>query len=145
MRTSTPPIVTTWFSDATETAGSPIVPSRMSRISATAWSRNATAKVVTSITAGDCVRSGRKTTPSIANESAITTAKQASDTPGDGPAGRERERVGAGHDQLPVGEVDEPEHPEDEADPDRHQRVDGAEADGVDERLGIDGRDDHAR
>ena len=28
-----------------------------------AWSRNATANVVTSITAGDCVRSGRKTAP----------------------------------------------------------------------------------
>ena len=34
---------------------------------------------------------------------------------------------------------------EDEADPDRHQRVDGAEADRVDERLGVDGGDDHAR
>ena len=40
------------------------------------WSRNATANVATSITAGDCVRSGRKTTRSIASESAITTAKQ---------------------------------------------------------------------
>ena len=58
-----PPIVTAWFSDASETAGSPIVPSRMSTSSATLWSRNATAKVVTSITAGDCVRSGRKTAP----------------------------------------------------------------------------------
>ena len=36
-------------------------------------SRNATANVATSIAAGDCVRSGRKTTRSIASESAITT------------------------------------------------------------------------
>ena len=69
-------MLTAWFSGATETAGSPIVPSRMSRISATACSRNAIAKVVTSITAGDWVRSGRKTVRSIASESAITTAKQ---------------------------------------------------------------------
>ncbi len=39
-------------------------------------SRNATANVATSISAGDCVRSGRKTTRSIANDSATTTAKQ---------------------------------------------------------------------
>ena len=77
LRTSTPPIVTTWFSCASETAGSPIVPSRMSRISAMFWSRNATAKVVTSITAGDWVRSGRNTARSIASESAITTTKHA--------------------------------------------------------------------
>ena len=38
--------------------------------------RNATAKVATSITAGDCVRRGRNTTRSMAMESAITTAKQ---------------------------------------------------------------------
>ena len=84
LRTSTPPTVTTWFREATETAGSPIVPSRMSRISATAWSRNAIANVVTSITAGDCVRSGRKTARSITSESAITTAKQAATLPATG-------------------------------------------------------------
>ena len=84
MRTSTPPIETAWFSDASDTAGSPIVPSRMSRISATLWSRNATANVVTSITAGDAVRSGRKTARSIRNESAITTAKQATMLPATG-------------------------------------------------------------
>ena len=84
MRTSTPQTVTTWLSEATETAGSPIVPSRTSRISATAWSRKAIANVVTSITAGDCVRSGRKTARSIANESATTTAKQARTLPATG-------------------------------------------------------------
>ena len=54
------------------------------------------------------------------------------------PVGRERERVRPGHDQLPVGEVDEPQDAEDESDPDRHQRVDRAEADRVDQGLGID-------
>jgi len=61
------------------------------------------------------------------------------DAPDDGPVRSEGERVGARHDQLPVGEVDEAEHPEHEADPDRHQCVDGAEADCVGKRLGIDG------
>ena len=46
----------------------------------------------------------------------------------------EGEREAAGHDQLPVGEVDEPEHAEDEPDPDRHQRVDAAERERVRER-----------
>ena len=40
------------------------------------WSRKATANVATSITAGDWVRSGRKTSRSIAAERPITTAKQ---------------------------------------------------------------------
>ena len=44
--------------------------------SAIACRRNATANVATSIVAADCVRSGRKTTRSIAIESAMTTAKQ---------------------------------------------------------------------
>jgi hypothetical protein len=84
LRTSTPPIETAWFRGASATAGSPIVPSRMSRISATLWSRNASANVVTSITAGEAVRSGLKTARSIRNESAITTAKQAMMLPATG-------------------------------------------------------------
>ena len=52
------------------------MPSGPKASSAMLWRRNATAKVATSITAGDCVRSGRKTARSIASESAITTAKQ---------------------------------------------------------------------
>ena len=75
LRTSTPHTVTAWLSEATDAAGSPIVSSRTSISSATFCSRKATAKVVTSITAGDCVRSGRNTRRSIAVESAITTAK----------------------------------------------------------------------
>ena len=55
LRTSTPPTSTARFSGATDDAGSPIVPSRRSTSSAIACSRNAIAKVVTSITAGDCV------------------------------------------------------------------------------------------
>ena len=44
---------------------------------ATLWRRNASAKVVTSMTAGDWPRSGRKTARSIAVESATTTTTQA--------------------------------------------------------------------
>ena len=54
------------------------------------------------------------------------------------PGGGVRERVRAGHDQLAVGEVDEPQDAEDEADADGHQRVGRAEADGVDDHLGVD-------
>ncbi len=73
LRMSTPEIVTGRFSCATEAA---ILPSGPSQRSATLWSRKATAKVATSITAGDCVRSGRKTSRSISPESTSTTAKQ---------------------------------------------------------------------
>ena len=38
--------------------------------------RKATANVATSMTAGVCVRNGRKTTQSIATDSTMTTAKQ---------------------------------------------------------------------
>ena len=75
LRTSTPHTVTARFSEATDAAGSPIVSSRTSISRATFCRRKATAKVVTSITAGDCVRRGRKTSRSIAVDSAITTAK----------------------------------------------------------------------
>ena len=64
------------MSFASDAAGSPSVSSRWSMRSAIACRRNATANVATSIVAADCVRSGRKTTRSIAIESAITTAKQ---------------------------------------------------------------------
>ena len=84
-------------------------------------------------------RSGRKTTLSISSDSASTTAKQSTIPIHDRPAalGRERERVRAGHDQLPVREVDEPEDAEDETDADRHQRIDPAQPDSVGERLPV--------
>ena len=47
----------------------------------------------------------------------------------------ECERVRTGHHELAVGEVDEAEHPEHEADPDRHQRIDRAERGRVDQGL----------
>jgi len=53
-------------------------PSEPNFISATAWSRNAIAKVATSIVAGGALRSGRKTATSISSDSAITTAKHVS-------------------------------------------------------------------
>ena len=63
------------------------------------------------------------------------------DAPRDRPARGEGERVGAGHDQLAVGEVDEPQDAEDEADADGHQRVDRPEPDRVGERLEAEGRE----
>ena len=74
-RTSTPQTVIARLSDATDAAGSPIVSSRTSIRSATFCRMKATANVVTSITAGDCVRSGRNTSRSMAPESRITTTK----------------------------------------------------------------------
>src|SRR5262249_36804546 len=47
----------------------------------------------------------------------------------------DRKRVGARHDQLPVREVDEAQHAENEADPDGHQRVDGAERERIERCL----------
>ena len=53
------------------------------------------------------------------------------------PDGRgQHERVAADHDQLAVGEVDQAHDPEDERDPEREERVEAAEADGVDRRSG---------
>src|SRR5919204_1538003 len=59
----------------------------------------------------------------------------------------EREREGTRHDELAVCEVDEPQDSEHEPDANRHQRVDGAEPDRVDERLPVDveDRERHAR
>ena len=61
------------FSGASDVA---ILPSDPNQSSAMLWSRNETANVATSITAGDCVRSGRKTSRSITVESTSTMAKQ---------------------------------------------------------------------
>ena len=125
------------LSVASDAAGLPSGPNQRS---AMLWSRKATAKVATSITAGDWSRSGRKMSRSIAAESDEHDG-EAEDDPRPHrpvPLGRERERERAGHDQLAVGEVDEPEDAEDEADADGHERVDGAEADRVDLHLQVD-------
>ena len=105
--------------------------------------RNETAKVATSITAGDCVaqRPEHERGP-CASESASRTAKQKRIAEQRRPAARcERERVGAGHDQLAVGEVDEPQDAEDEADADGDQGVDRAERERVGEGLPVDVED----
>ncbi len=73
LRMSTPEITTGRLSGASADA---ILPSGPNHSNATLCSRYATANVATSITAGDCVRSGRKTSLSITTESASTTAKQ---------------------------------------------------------------------
>ena len=104
------------------------------------WSRNATANVATSITAGECPRSGRKTSRSISDREREHD-REAEDDPGPhrpAPLRGERERERARHHELAVGEVDEAQHAEDEPDPDRHQRVDRAERERVGERLPVD-------
>ena len=53
-----------------------VLPSDPKAMSATFWRMNATANVATSITAGECPRSGLKTSRSISNESASTTPRQ---------------------------------------------------------------------
>ena len=136
-RISTPPISTgrlSWTSDVA------VLPSGPNQSSAIDCSRNATANVAMSMTAADCVRSGLKTTRSIASESASTTREAERDPHADRPVviRGERERERAGHDQLAVGEVDQPHHAEDEADADRHERVDRTEPDGVHLDLEID-------
>ena len=67
------------------------------------------------------------------------------DAPRDGPSRGEGERVRARHHELAVGEVDEPQDAEDEADPDGHQRVDRAEPERIGERREVEGgKDGHA-
>ena len=136
-RISTSPIDTGRLSSASEAA---VFPSGPNQSSAMLWSRNATANVAMSITAGDCARSGRKTTRSIASESTSTTAKQSAIPT---PTGQPRSEANAsanaaGHDQLAVREVHEPQDAEDEPDPDGHQREDRAEPDRVHLHLEVD-------
>src|SRR5207302_2084847 len=60
------------------------------------------------------------------------------------PARCERERNPARHYELAVREVDEPQHPEDEPDPDGHQCVDRALRGRVRDRLPVDGHPKYA-
>ena len=86
-------------------------------------SRRASRRATGSAAAGRRARS-------MTSSARSTTAKQSTMPAhaGQSHSDDERERERAGHHELPVREVDEPEHAEDEADPDRHQRVDGPEA-----------------
>ena len=72
-RTKTPPMSHGAWSCASAPA---VLPSDPKASRAMLWRRNATAKVATSITAGECVRNGRKTSLSISTDSASTTPKQ---------------------------------------------------------------------
>ena len=60
----------------------------------------------------------------------------------------EHDRVGADHDQLAVGEVDQAHDPEDQRDPEREERVEAAERDRVDgvlDRRAVDDTSAHRR
>ena len=141
LRTSTPANRNDWLRYASDAAGSPIWLSRMSISNAMLCRTNEIANVVTSMTVGDCSRSGRKTARSIASESAITTAKHATMLQSTRPVRRVGERVRAGHDELAIGEVDEAQDAEDEPDADGHERVGRSQADRIDDHLGVDRRE----
>ena len=140
LRMSTFPIVTGRLRYASDDA---IFPSDPNQIRAMFSSRKATANVATSMTAGDCPRSGRKTSRSMSGREHEHDRQAESDPRPDGPApvGSERKRERAGHDQLPVGEVDESQDAEDQPDSDGHERVDRTEGDTVGERLPVDVED----
>ena len=142
---STPEIVTGWFSVASDAE---IFPSGPNHSNAMLCNRNATANVATSITAGDCAQRPEDD-PVHEQREHENDGKAEDDAHGDGPAALrgEGERVGTGHHQLSVSEVDEPQDAEDETDADGHERVDRAEADRVGERLPVDAEngDRHAR
>ncbi len=113
-----------------------------------AWRRNAIANVVTSITAGDCVAQRPEDEPvHRAARGATTTAKHMTMLRPGRPVGLDVNAsvYAPAMIELPVGEVDEPQDAEDEPDADRHQRVDRAEPDRVDERLGVERRDERRR
>ena len=137
-RMSTPPTSTGRLSWTSEVA---VLPSGPNQSSAIDCSRNATANVAISMTAADCVSQRPEDDPLHREREREHDREAERDADADGPVAlrRERERERAGHDQLPVGEVDEPHHAEDEADPDGHEREDRAEADRVDLHLQVDG------
>ena len=108
--------------------------------SATLCSRNATAKVAIEHRRGR-LRAERPEHDPVHREGQSDDDGEAERDPSPHrpvPLGCEGERERTGHDQLAVGEVDEAEHAEDEADPDGHQREDRALADRVDLHLRIE-------
>ena len=137
LRMSTPPIATgrlSWTSDVA------VLPSGPNQSSAIDWSRNATANVAMSMTAAR-LRPQRPEDDALHRQGEREHDGEAEGDPhADRPVavGRERERERARHDQLPVGEVDEPHDAEDEPDADRHEREDRAEADRVDLHLQVE-------
>ena len=117
-----------------------IFPSGPNQSSATLCIRNATANVATSITAGEWPRNGRNTSRSMSEREHEHDGEAEDDRRPHRPAplGGHGERERARHHELAVGEVDEAQHAEDEADADGHQRVDRAERNRVGERLPVD-------
>ena len=71
----------------------------------------------------------------------VATIMAASAHDQQGLAGKRVEREAACHDQLAMREVDQAHDAEDEADAERRQRIDGAQADGIDGVL----QEDHRR
>ena len=136
-RMSTPPIETGRLSCTSDVAVFPSGPNQRSAID---WSRNATANVAMSMTAAR-LRAQRPEDDALHREREREHDGEAERDPdADGPVALrgERERERAGHDQLAVGEVDEPHDAEDEADADGHQGEDRAEPDRVDLHLEVE-------
>jgi hypothetical protein len=121
LRMSTPETVTGWLSDESDDA---IFPSGPNQSSATLCSRNATAE-------DEPVHQDREHEHRGEAERDPRPHRPA---PLRGEGQRERTR----HHELAVGEVDKPQHAEDEADADGHKCIDGAEGDRVGERLPVD-------
>ena len=101
----------------------------------TFWSRKLIAKLVTRSVAGEAPAQRPERDPLHHERAGDDYCEAREDRDDPGLPAQVRERVRAGGDQLTVGEVDEPENAEDEADPHRDDRVDGTEPDPVDQGL----------
>ena len=141
LRTSTPPTSIGRFSETSDVAGLPSGPNQRS---ATLWSRNATANVATSITAGDWVAQRPEDEPLHEHCQRDTTAKQRT-MPAH--AGQSHSDASASANapamiSWPYAKLTSLQHAEDEADADGHQRVDGAQPDRVDDGLRVERADE---
>ena len=94
-----------------------------------------TANEEMSSVAGSALRSGRKATRSVTSASTTATSKPPTIMTGTRLAEEREQRIAGDRDQLAMGEIDQPHDPEDQPDAERGQRVEAADADGVDEGL----------
>ena len=94
-----------------------------------------TAKDEINSVVGSALRSGRKAARSVISASTTATKIAPNSMTGNRQAEQRQQRVGGEGDQFAVCEIDQPHHAENQTDAERGQRIEAADADGVDECL----------
>ena len=87
---------------------------------------------------GSALRSGRKAARSVTSARTTATAMPPNDHDRHGLAEEREQRIGGEGDQLAMGEIDQPHDPENQADAERGQRVEAADADCIGQDLDAD-------